>query len=324
MRKSTFLSLILLLVIMVSNSANADQKFYKFGAADVASAWFPLGSALSTLVTDQVKGVVLTTTFGGAVKNANVVNDNPQNMGFSFGGTTYDAFNGLPPFKSKKQNIRGMFTVGPWVLQIAARADSGNNSIREMIKKKLIWSPSEIGFGTEIAARRVFRAYGTDYEKLKKEGSTLLFVGRKEQSHLMQNRQLDCLFTMSPPPHPILIELETFMPIHCLALEPEVLNTLLTKYHGYIDVTIPAGCTKAQKQAVKTIGEVMYAICHKDVPNDVAYAVTKTFWENQKQIEAAFPAIKRYLDPQKPVRGITVPLHPGAVKYYKEKNIKID
>jgi len=314
--------------LMSVGLAESDQRFYKFAAAGVASAWFPLGATLSTLVTDQVEGIVMTTTFGGAVANAKMVDADPRVMGFSFGGKAYDAYHGLKPFKKKRQNLRGLFSVAPWVLQIAVPAASPYRSLKDVIDavrsgKRLKISPSRIGFGTEVTVRRLFRAYGLSYDEIKKRGSTLYFVDRKEQAQLMQNRQLDVLFTSSPPVHPILLQIEARIPVRCIAIEPEIINYMVSHYAGYVKPVIPAGKLKAQKETVQTIGEIMFAMCHKDVPAEDAYAVTKTFWENVDQFKRVLPSIAPYLDPRNPVKGIAIPLHPGALKYYREKGISI-
>jgi hypothetical protein len=63
-------------------------------------------------------------------------------------------------------------------------------------------------------------------------------------------------------------------------------------------------------------------VAHKDLPDDVVYNLTKTLWENQASLAQA-NAKANYMDPKNPVKAITIPLHPGAVKYYKEQGINL-
>ena len=85
---------------------------------------------------------------------------------------------------------------------------------------------------------------------------------------------------------------------------------------------IPAGIYAALKANYQTVGLYNFAIAHKDLPDDLAYAIVKTVFEKHGLLVAAHSAAKETLATNVS-RNTFLPFHPGAVRYYKEIGIAI-
>jgi hypothetical protein len=110
--------------------------------------------------------------------------------------------------------------------------------------------------------------------------------------------------------------------IRVLSMSDEDIKALQQKYPFFSPFTLKANTYQGQTTDVNTVAVQAILVAHKDLPDDVVYNLTKTLWENQASLAQA-NAKANYMDPKNPVKAITIPLHPGAVKYYKEQGINL-
>ena len=96
---------------------------------------------------------------------------------------------------------------------------------------------------------------------------------------------------------------------------------------GYVKATMQPNTYDRQNYPVKTIAIPTTIVCNADLPEDFVYIVTKTIYESGyhkdsfKATEArGWPKI---CNPQDLPKVANIPLHPGALKYLKEKGIKV-
>ena len=100
-------------------------------------------------------------------------------------------------------------------------------------------------------------------------------------------------------------------------------NDVMIKRFKNENTTIPAGTYKRQLGgSVRTTAATDFFLVRKDMSNDLIYKLVKTMWENLGEIHESAKVLKT-LSLKRPSAGINHPLHPGAVKYYKEIGVKI-
>ena len=98
---------------------------------------------------------------------------------------------------------------------------------------------------------------------------------------------------------------------------------MIAKYPGITYTTIPGGLYRGLPNDLKTIGYPCTFSCRKGLPVDMVYNIVKVFWENYKQTWKINPNFKPQIKPENAIKGLALPLHPGAYKYYKEKGYDI-
>ena len=108
------------------------------------------------------------------------------------------------------------------------------------------------------------------------------------------------------------------LPIRFLQVEGNALSILTDSYDFYDAAVIPAGTYTGQDADVATIGVKSVLLVGNKISENAAYTLTKELYEHASDLQYAMPlSLELSLD------GITVPLHPGAKKYYQEAGIEI-
>jgi len=134
----------------------------------------------------------------------------------------------------------------------------------------------------------------------------------------VKNRRAVGFSTASSPPAALVTEIAATMPVSLLELPDADYEKVSKKFARYI---IPAGTYKGIDKDVKTISLLVATYTLADLPDDIAYKVTKAFWENRNIWEKAHPAMKMLK--MDGVNQMSAKLHPGALKYYNEIGFKV-
>ncbi len=107
-----------------------------------------------------------------------------------------------------------------------------------------------------------------------------------------------------------------------LSFTDDELNTINSRYPLWDYYDLPAGTYPNQEKTVRSIAHPNVLAVHADVPDEVVYQVTKTLWENLPSLHEIHQATKD-MALSKALKGIGAPLHPGAIRYYREKGLVI-
>jgi len=110
--------------------------------------------------------------------------------------------------------------------------------------------------------------------------------------------------------------------IKVLEFTDDQLNTIRKNYPIWTREIIPAGTYPGQKTDIKTIAQPNLLVVREDVPEEVVYLVTKTIYENLPFLHNIHKATKA-MSLKEAIKGLPVPLHPGALKYYREQGLDI-
>jgi hypothetical protein len=230
----------------------------------------------------------------------------------------YQAINGLAEWKDKgpQKNLRAVFTIHPESITLAAADDAGIHSIQDLKGKRVnIGNP---GSGQRQNSIDALVNAGLDYTKdLKAEG-----VKAAEAPGLLQDGRIDAFFyTVGHPSGAIKEATAGKRKVHFVPITG--IKTLLKKYPYYAKAHIPIklypGATN--KHDVETFGVKATFVTSAKVPDKVVYAVTKEVFENFKDFKKLHPAYQ-VLTKENMLEGMSAPIHPGAMKYYKEAGMK--
>jgi TRAP transporter TAXI family solute receptor len=211
------------------------------------------------------------------------------------------------------ERIRALWAFPGVVMHWVVRQDSGIKTIRDLEGKRFI--PGGIGTATERLTKLVFKVYGL-------EGKVdLPAVDLKEGVDAVANRRAVGFTTGSPFPTPMVMELVATTPIRLLEIGEAEYKKLTEVDPTYSPTVIPADTYKGVSGAIKTVASPVLMYTTDDMSDDLAYKLTKAFWENRKIIADAH-ATGNGLD----IAGIrygVAKVHPGAQRYYKEVGVEI-
>ncbi len=221
---------------------------------------------------------------------------------------------GKKPFEDGAfDNARTLFVMPFVTVHLVARADAGINSIADLAGKTMI--PGGKGTFCGTATEKILEAFGIA-DKVKTVDVELSAAGPA-----MRNGKVDAFATCSSHPTPQLVELATTTPVKILSLSDADRAKVLALDPSSGPLTIAAGTYKGQDQPVHTVGLPVGAYASTDMSDNVAYFVTKTFWDSKAKLAEKSPWWNG-VQPEM-VKLLGAEVHPGALRYYKEKGIAV-
>jgi hypothetical protein len=232
----------------------------------------------------------------------------------------YQAFNGLAEWKDKgaQKDLRSMFSIYTESVTLVASVDSGARTIKDLKGKRV--NIGKIGSGGRQNAIDAFNAAGIDW----KTDIKVIEKGKKYdvQSMLMRG-DLDAFFyTVGHPT--TAIKFATVGAKKTLFIPIVNIERLLSKYPYYVKSFIPVSLypQAANEEDVKTFGVKATFVTSAKIPDNVVYAITKEVFENLGSLKFSHPTLKMLTKESMVKGGLTAPIHPGALRYYKEAGLK--
>lgn len=288
-------------------------EFVNILTGGTSGVYYPLGVALSKVFSDKLKDVRPSVQATKAsVENLNLIQAGKGELAFTLGDSLGLAWAGDADagFKTPLKKLRTVAAVYPNYIQIVALKDSGIKSLADLKGKRLsVGAPKS---GTELNARTILEAAGIKYSDLGK----VEYLPFGESVDLMKNRQLDATLQSAGLGVSSIRDLANSVEITVV----EVPNAIINKVGApYVSATIPAGTYQGQEKDVQTAAVVNYLVTRSDLSDDLVYQMTKALFEGLPDLIAAHSAAKS-IKLEEAAKHSPIPLHPGAEKYYKEKN----
>jgi uncharacterized protein len=314
MKKYIVLALVVVLICSVALTGCAPQKTNLILATGGTSGtYYPFGGAIAQIFNTKVANMNVTAqSTGASVENLKLIGKKEAELAIVQNDTTDYAYNGLEAFKDGKiENVRAIGTLYPEVIQIVASVDSGINTLTDIKSKK--FSVGAPGSGVEANARQILDTLGMTYNDF-----TANYLSFSESSDSFKDKHIDGFLFTSGIPNAAIQDITATSELKFISISDDVIKTLIEKYPFFTEYVIPAGTYKGQTADVKTVAVNATLVVGAEVSEKVVYELTKALFENQADLASAH-AKGKLLSIESAVKGISVPFHPGAEKYYKEK-----
>jgi TRAP transporter TAXI family solute receptor len=320
------LALLLLLAVGVTGvaaQAPTQPVNLAFATLDTGSAWYVYGATMAELLRRTLPpgSNIDVKPRAGGVGNPRLVAKNETPLGLGFTVTNRWAFEGKEAYTDKLENLRALVGgLDTYYLVAVATKKLGLTSVRDIRERKLpvrLYT-QPIGALGEFAGRQVLRAAGMTYNDIKGWGGSTSHVGYNIIIDAFKDGRADILFAVITPKHPSVSEIASSVDVEFLGPDPETARALAPL--GYAAATMPANTFKNQTTPVPTVGFPTVLITNKDLPEPVAYTVTKTVLENKDALVRGHAGLAEF-DPKTAWQPdkVGIPLHPGAEKAYREK-----
>ena len=320
MKKLALFGLVLALALMLAAPGviAADKKFLRMVSGPEGGSWYPLGSAMMSILEKEL-GISTSNGPGGGVGNCKVVGAGRADMGWSYTHTSYNAYNARGKFKKEYKDLRHLMSLYPGVFQTAVPKSSDIKSYSDLKDKRIV--PGKVGFTGTAIAELVLKAYGLTFDSIKKGGGSVSFVGYTDAAALMKDGHSDAYMAVTSCPQSTIIDLNFRPGVRMLPIPPEFQKKVNELEPGLMPTVIPQSAYKGLTADVPTVGTVTNIVIHKDVPDDIAYKIVKTLYAHWPDLAQVKKKAIEDSDPKKALMGASIPVHPGAMKYYKEMGI---
>jgi TRAP transporter TAXI family solute receptor len=308
---------ILLLSALTLGCTQSASKQYKMATGGASGTYYPIGVGIMQTVNNASIGMNLTVeTSGASVANARQVNSKQDDFAFIQNDVAYSAYNGVRDFATEgaKKNITGLAVLYPETIQVIVMKSSGINSIADLKGKKVV--VGDRGSGSEYNALEILAAYGLSKDDITEDYSKLA-----QAADLLRNGQADAAFWTGGAPTSAIIDLASTHEINLVPISGTQRDALMANSSFYQRETLPAGTYKGINGTVETVSVMSMLIANSDVPETDVYNLLKAMYDPNaplKNSHAKAGLIKK----ETALKGMSIPLHPGAKKYFDEQGIK--
>jgi len=301
-----------LAIALAGLSATASAQQITMMTGPQGGVWVPLGGALKAMWEKAVPGLSITATPGAGIANIRGVDEGKAQIGFGNSSTSVDGINGAPPYPKKVTKVCQMANVYPQYFQVVALKSAGVKSFADVKGKALVTQPK--GNTAELLTAQMLQVNGLNYQSLSKanfQASYTDAVSMLKDGHA----QVFTLGTTAPASS--VMDLASAREVDLVAVDDKTMAAIKKLNAGYNRLIIKAGTYPKQDKDVPVVGYATHLVVSCDLPEETVYTMVKTMAANISTMAAVNKAIEG-LTPKEMAVDVGVPLHKGALKFYKE------
>jgi len=277
-----------------------------------AGTYYPIGSGIASIISKHAEGIEITAeSTGASVANLKMLREYKIDMMMGASNTSWGGYNGHAPFDDKPvENIRGIACLYPEVFQFITLKDSGIKTIYDLKGKKVALGAA--GSGTERTAKMVFEAHGMSYDDFDEQ-----YLNFGEAVTALKDRIIDCAVVGAGAPTSAVVDATATLDITFVELDRGAMDPFCAERPYLAMMVLPGGTYKGQDKDVPVVASPAILSANDRMSEDLVYRITKALWENIDEL-AAVHAQGKNVKLETALSAMSVPLHPGAEKYYKE------
>jgi uncharacterized protein len=290
-------------------SAGAYAQQVKLMTGPQGGSWYPLGGAIANI--GDKAGVKVQVLPGAGIANVKAVQAGKADLGFGNSISTVDGVAGRAPFDAKTDNVCNVASLYPQYFQVVVNADAGINSLADLKGKAVALQPK--GNTAEFISLQAFEVYGLKPADLGRVSN----VSYTDAVSLMKDNNAQAFTLGTTVPASAIMDLASARDIKLIEIPNDKFEAMRKLNPGYTKLVIPAGSYPKQTKDVQTIGYATHVIARCDLDADVVYKVLKGMVANKADLAAITKDMGK-TTPKMMAEDIGVPMHKGAVRYYKE------
>jgi uncharacterized protein len=311
---------IALAAALLAGAALAQQKTIAIATGGTGGVYYPLGGGLANILSKNLPGYQATAEVtGGSVDNLKLIGTGQSEVAFSMADAALDAFNGQDKFKSGKVAVRTLMVLYPNRMHVVTIEGTGIQKMADLKGKRV--STGSPGSATEVMAFRVLEASGLDKDKdMKRER-----LGAAESVNAIKDRKIDAFFWVGGLPTAAVTDLGATPGLKIKLIDhSDVVDKMNAKYGKlYVTDVIPAKTYPGQDadNNISTVWNIL--VTNDKMTDDIAYAIVRIIFDKKADLVAVHKEAENVDYKYQIKESSPVPWHPGALKYFAEKGVKM-
>jgi uncharacterized protein len=271
--------------------------------------YYVYGAGLAGILTRDLGLPVIMRQTEGPAENIALMEAGEAKLGFVTIGVALQAWNATGVWAGKKpaRSLRAIFPMYDTPFQLVALQDANVRSVADMAGKR-------IGIGPRGGTSAT---YFPDIFNALKISANFVYGDWADLSAQMHARSIDVLAVAAGVPFPSFIELEFKDKVRYIAFAPEQIAALRLTMPELTPSRVPAGTYPSLLRHYQTLGLYNFAVAHADLPNDLVYNIVRIVFEKHEDMTEVHAAAAA-TDPGNLERNTFLPLHPGAIRYYRQ------
>jgi len=311
--KLKYLIILIFVVLFATFFVSADKIFLNIGTGGTAGTYYPLGGAIAEILNSKLTNVNATAvSTGGSVANINMLKENSIQLAFVQNDVAYYAYNGIEFFQDKKfTGMKALCSLYPETVQIVTLANKGIKTIYDLKGKRV--AVGAAGSGVEVNARQILAAAGLTYKDI-----SVQYLSFADAANGLRDGTLDVAFLTAGLPTAAVRDIASQKDIMLIKIPDNIVKDLISKYPFYIKTVIPKDTYPKVTEDIQSLAVLAMLVVRDDMTDDLAYSIVKAIFENLQRLEVAHQ-MGKFIKKENALFGISIPMHPGAEKYFKGK-----
>ena len=290
----------------------AAQQQLSIATGGTGGVYYPMGGGLAEVINNHVAGYSATAEVTGAsVENMGLIATGDADLAIGLADTVVQAYSGTGRFEGQQlPMVRGLASLYANMIQIVALESAGIRSLQDLRGKRVsIGAP---GSGTEVNAGAILEANGITYDDIDEQR-----LNFNETADALANGDIDAGFWSVGAPTSSIMNLSTTQRIVIIALSEAEIDAAMAANDTFAKTTLVGGTYNGVDADIAVLGIPNVLTVSSEMPDDLAYSLTKAMFENIADMQAVHPAANQ-TTVEFTLAATPVPLHPGAIRYFDE------
>ena len=303
---------------IAAGPAVAQEKFVTIGTGGQTGVYYVVGQSVCRLINrnSNEHGIRCNApSSGGSVANVNAIRGGEMDMGVVQSDVQFKAFKGVENFENAGpfEGLRAIFALHGEPLTVVARRDANIKSVEDLKGKRVnIGNP---GSGQRDTMDVVMDALGWT----RSDFALASELDAAEQAAALGDNNVDAMVYVAGHPNGSIQEATTTVDSVLVSVSGEEIDQLIEERPYYAKATIPGGLYRGNDNDVETFGVRATLVTSTNTPEETVYQTVKAVFENFDRFKRLHPAFATLTEQEMIKEGLSVPLHDGAARYYKER-----
>ncbi|MGC2415184.1 MAG: TAXI family TRAP transporter solute-binding subunit [Stellaceae bacterium] len=311
-----------------------EPRFFRIGTAATGGSFFEIGGLVAGAISSPADGppcgrggscgvrglVAVAQATPGSIENLRLINSGQLDSGFAQADLAGWAYSGVNVFAEggPLRRLRTIASLFPEATHLVVRAESTIQSLADLAGKSV--SLGDAGSGTAADAAVLLAAAGLGENDVSRK-----YLRPGPAAEKLKDGSLDALFLVGGYPIPAIRDLAADIPLRLIPIEGKIIDALRADFNFYNLTVIPAHSYPGIDVDTPSLGFSALWLVNADIDSDLVYAITQSLWH---------PATARLLTARDPIGnrilfyraldGLSVPLHAGAARFYRDAGLKVD
>ena len=293
-----------------SGSGAENLTLLTIGTADSGGTMYQAGSAIAQVITQEDSSIKINiSASSGSNQNVRLLDSGEVDLALVSGDVAYAALHGERDFQTPVEGLRAIAAVYSSVSSWTVLDGSEAVYVHDLAGSTVGVGPA--GSSTELSAQAA-----ADALSLEEQGTTLRTCGLGVGAELLKSGEIAALHGFTGIPIPSIEALSQETACRALLYTPEELAAILEENPVYFSTQIPAGTYQGQTEAIDTFGVKCLLCVREDMDDELAFQLARALWNAANRMEDYQPALADMAEEGFMDQQLTIPLHPGAERFY--------
>ncbi len=303
-----------------AGDALAADKTVTIGTAGVTGVYYPAGGAICRLVNRGRKehGIRCTVeSTGGSINNLEAINKGELELGVVQSDLLYDAYNGMEVFADvgADKRLRSVFALHSEPFTVVVRKDAKINTFDDLKRKKVYLGAP--GSGMRATMEELMHQKGWT----EKTFSSVVDLKSTDQAQALCSGKIDAMIYAGGHPNGAIQQITSMCPTKLLDVDGDIIDKMIADHPYYAHAIIPGGMYVGNPKDVHTFGVKAVLVASSELDDNTVYEIVKAVFDNIDNFKTLHPVFATLNPKLMVLTGNTAPIHPGALKYFKEKGL---